>query len=202
MTHPPPVAAASAALHPRVTRAIWRAAILELAASGYAGLSMERVARRARVGKAALYRRWPGKEAMILEMIGDIDLPIVAAADCGGLEADLADYVRNAARLVRRPLARRLLPEFYAEMNRDGALGRALRQRLFGAKASRVLDIVDRAVARGEIAAPQDPTPIPAIVSGAIYWALFIERRPGDAATVAALAGALAAAIRHLAGAG
>lgn len=184
-------------LHPRVTRAIWRAVILELARSGYAGLSMEQVARRARVGKAALYRRWPGKEAMVIDMIEDLDLPIIAAADRGSLEADLADYITQAARLARRPLARRLLPDFYAEMNRDSPLGTALRARLLGPKSSRVLDIVARAVGRGEMAPPPDPTLIPAIVAGTLYWSFVLERRAADAATIAGLSWALAGAIRQ-----
>src|SRR5262249_46134400 len=44
--------------------AIRRAAADELAASGYAGLTMEKVASRAGTNKNALYRRWPNRLAL------------------------------------------------------------------------------------------------------------------------------------------
>lgn len=46
--------------------ALYRATLAELEAVGYGGLTMEGVAARARTGKAALYRRWPGKQALVL----------------------------------------------------------------------------------------------------------------------------------------
>ncbi|MGH3501225.1 MAG: TetR/AcrR family transcriptional regulator [Nocardioidaceae bacterium] len=46
--------------------ALYTAALAELAAHGYAALSMEGVAARAHTGKAALYRRWPSKRELVL----------------------------------------------------------------------------------------------------------------------------------------
>lgn len=46
--------------------ALYAAALAELAERGYAGLSVEGVAARARTGKAALYRRWSGKQELVL----------------------------------------------------------------------------------------------------------------------------------------
>jgi hypothetical protein len=39
------------------------------AETGYARMSIEAIARRAGVGKAALYRRWPSKQEMLSELI-------------------------------------------------------------------------------------------------------------------------------------
>ncbi|MFK0291050.1 TetR/AcrR family transcriptional regulator [Streptomyces sp. NPDC090442] len=38
-------------------------------------LSMERIAREAGVGKATLYRRWPGKSALLLDVMRSLDAP-------------------------------------------------------------------------------------------------------------------------------
>jgi AcrR family transcriptional regulator len=46
-------------------RALYDATLAELAAVGYAGLTMEGIAARARTGKAALYRRWSTKHALV-----------------------------------------------------------------------------------------------------------------------------------------
>jgi AcrR family transcriptional regulator len=49
--------------------AILDATVRELSATGYSGLTMDGVARRAGTGKAALYRRWPSKRDMVLDAL-------------------------------------------------------------------------------------------------------------------------------------
>jgi len=46
--------------------AVYAATLAELTELGYGGLSMEGIAARAGTGKAALYRRWPTKRAVVL----------------------------------------------------------------------------------------------------------------------------------------
>lgn len=182
-----------------MTRAIWRSLILELAETGYGALSVERVARRAKVGKAALYRRWPSKQAMVLDMIQAIEIPVVSADDCGSLPADLMDYLRKAAHFVRRPLARRLLPEFYAEISRGGPLGEALRSKIQGAKTTRLIELLERARRRGEIGHLPEPALVSALIIGPIYWAWMIERSAVGEETIQKLALALTVALIALA---
>lgn len=45
--------------------ALYDAALAELAAVGYGGLTMEGIAARAKTGKAALYRRWSSKHDLV-----------------------------------------------------------------------------------------------------------------------------------------
>jgi AcrR family transcriptional regulator len=49
--------------------ALYDAALAELTAVGYAGLTMEGIAARARTGKAALYRRWTSKYALVQDAL-------------------------------------------------------------------------------------------------------------------------------------
>jgi AcrR family transcriptional regulator len=49
--------------------AVLAAAIAEIGENGVAGASMDRIARRAGTGKAALYRRWPNVRALALDAI-------------------------------------------------------------------------------------------------------------------------------------
>ncbi|MCV7099704.1 TetR/AcrR family transcriptional regulator [Mycobacterium palustre] len=46
-------------------RALYEATLAELAEVGYGGLTMEGIAARAHTGKAALYRRWCSKQALV-----------------------------------------------------------------------------------------------------------------------------------------
>jgi AcrR family transcriptional regulator len=76
--------AAGAAVHRRpgrprseqAERAIIDAALSLFAESGPDGLCMERVAARAGVGKATIYRRWPGKEDLLLDALAALKTPL------------------------------------------------------------------------------------------------------------------------------
>jgi len=60
----------------RADRAIIDAALSVFAESGIEGLCIETVAARAGVGKATIYRRWPGKEDLLLDAIGALQAPL------------------------------------------------------------------------------------------------------------------------------
>jgi AcrR family transcriptional regulator len=49
--------------------AVFAATLAELTDFGYGGLTMEGIAARARTGKAALYRRWPTKHALVSDAL-------------------------------------------------------------------------------------------------------------------------------------
>jgi AcrR family transcriptional regulator len=57
-------------------RAIIDAALSLFAESGPDGLCMEQVAARAGVGKATIYRRWPGKEDLLLDALAALKTPL------------------------------------------------------------------------------------------------------------------------------
>jgi AcrR family transcriptional regulator len=57
-------------------RAIIDAALDLFAESGPEGLCIEKVAARAGVGKATIYRRWPGKEDLLLDALAAVKVPL------------------------------------------------------------------------------------------------------------------------------
>jgi AcrR family transcriptional regulator len=60
----------------KAERAIIDAALEEFAESGPEGLCIEKVAARAGVGKATIYRRWPGKEELLLDALAAVKVPL------------------------------------------------------------------------------------------------------------------------------
>jgi len=60
----------------RADRAIIDAALSLYDESGVEGLCIEKVAARAGVGKATIYRRWPGKEDLLLDVIASLKTPL------------------------------------------------------------------------------------------------------------------------------
>ena len=78
-----PTSSRNTPVRPAVTAAITRATFREWARVGYASLAMEAVARRAGVGKAALYRRWPSKEALVADLMRQVGTPLGEVPDHG-----------------------------------------------------------------------------------------------------------------------
>ncbi|MER5587159.1 TetR/AcrR family transcriptional regulator [Streptomyces asoensis] len=77
-------------------RAILDAALEQLGTVGWNGLTMEGVAAGAQTGKAAVYRRWPSKEALVADALR-AGLPrLDAVPDLGSVREDLVALCRGA----------------------------------------------------------------------------------------------------------
>ena len=92
--------------------AILEATLAELAGTGFEDLSFEKVATRARTGKAALYRRWSTPEDLVLAALTD---PVAGFAETpppriGTLRGDLLTLLGGLARVLDEPHGRALLP--------------------------------------------------------------------------------------------
>jgi AcrR family transcriptional regulator len=145
-------ATGGAVLRQRVTDAITEAAFTELAEAGYARLSMEAVARRASVGKAALYRRWPSKQAMITELIRNKvtdTLPHTSAT--GDLHTDLRELLATFHSQLANPLLARIGTELLAESSRDGALAEMLYTEVTAPRRLAARAILQGAIDHGDL---------------------------------------------------
>ncbi|ROO87948.1 TetR family transcriptional regulator [Actinocorallia herbida] len=72
---------------PDLTPRVLAAALDVYARTGWAAFTLDAVARQARVGKAALYRRWPTKDHLLFDAIEAHTQPLVAT-DTGSLHGD------------------------------------------------------------------------------------------------------------------
>ena len=117
-------------LRGEITTAIRQAVVQELAAAGYGRLSIEAVARRAGVGKTAVYRRWSSKLDMVLEMVTDVAGQSLPMPDTGSLRGDLEFVLRIAARALRHPMASQIIPDLLAEAARNPQIAHTLQDAL------------------------------------------------------------------------
>jgi AcrR family transcriptional regulator len=130
--------------------AIFEATLAELAEVGYAKLTMERVAARARASKASVYRRWPSRMELALEAVRQLAPDPSSTPDTGSLRGDTLAFLRNVASLLAGPAGealRGLLGDALADPTRTLELRRYSR----GTGHQIMQEIVRRAVARGEI---------------------------------------------------
>lgn len=186
----------AAIMQPTVTDALTRALFEEWADYGYVGISLERVAQRAGVGKAALYRRWPSKLAMVAERLEDIGIELAPIVDTGTLEGDVAAMLYQLRRVLRHRLVRRILPDLHAEMQRNPALAGGVRSRVQIERRQRAASILERAIARGELPAGADADLFNDAAGGMLYWRMIITRERADRHYVEALARFVVAGLR------
>jgi AcrR family transcriptional regulator len=119
-------------------RAIYDAVFHQLQTVGYTRLTMEGVAGCARTGKAALYRRWTGKDDLVVDAI-DHALPSLAdLPDHGDVREDLLELLRRMAAMLNSPTGC-ALQCLLAEVDRDHQLNAVLHGRGRHAAAAAVV---------------------------------------------------------------
>ncbi|WP_371786124.1 TetR/AcrR family transcriptional regulator [Streptosporangium subroseum] len=153
--------------------AILRAAVDELTESGYAGLTMDKVAARAGTNKNAIYRRWPNRLALGIAAYRQL-ATTVPLPDTGSLRGDVLEWLRQANRHWSSPLGA-VLGELIAAAGGASELLAQLQERSGDAAAAPWLTILGRAVARGE-ASPEALHPRVATVAMVLLRNEFVVR--------------------------
>lgn len=189
--------AGAAVMQPAVTAALTRAFFEEWAARGYAALSLENVARRAGVGKAALYRRWRSKADMAGDCLAAVGITITGVADTGSLKGDIRALLFSIRRVLRHPVVRRILPDVHAEIARSSDLRAAVRP-FQARRREQVRRVVDRAVARGELAPSVDYELAADLIGAPIYWRQIVTGGRAHRRYIETLASAITAAMEAM----
>lgn len=169
----------AAVLQPSVTEAITAAAMTELVDHGFAGLAMDRVARSARVGKSALYRRWPSKVDMVVDLLAQLSVPTGATPDTGALPGDLRALLQSTADWLAEPRVQAVLPGLMAESLSNAALADATRRHVTDPRLAWARTVLLRAQERGEIS-PDDVDVLTDLLVATLYWRV-VHGRPVDA---------------------
>lgn len=156
-----------------VTDALTRAFFAEWARVGYAALSLERVARAAGSGKAALYRRWPDKAAMAKDLLPQVGLLVTDIDDQGSFEADVLALLLAIRRVLRHQTIRRIVSDIHAELERNAGLAAAVRP-FQEARRARAHGVVARAIARGELPDTTDSALAADLLAAPLYWRIAV----------------------------
>jgi AcrR family transcriptional regulator len=140
----------------QVVHRVLDAAIVELAASGYAGFRMEEVVAMAGVNKTTIYRRWPSRAALVAALVDRMRQPLRdrPLPDTGALERDLIEAFTRRLAMRRKVEGRawaRLLDERYSP-EVEAIIGHTVDERRGEWRA-----MVTRAIDRGELPKGTDP---------------------------------------------
>lgn len=141
---------------PQAHRSILTAAEEILHESGYAGFTIEAVARRAGASKPTIYRWWKGKAALIMEIYERERETTLTVSDRGSLERELTIRMRNLWRLWQTTPLGHALRSILAEAQIDPAALAQLREEFLPKRRASTHTLFARAIARGEISADAD----------------------------------------------
>ena len=167
--------------NPESADAILDAAEAVLREAGYSGFSIEAVARRARAGKPTIYRWWPSKAALLLDVYQRQKR--VETPDTGNLEEDLVGFLRNLFAHWRGTPSGNVFRSLVAEAQSDASAAAALADYTRGRSTHTGL-MIDRAKARGEVAADIDAEIAADLIASFAWRHLLTDRLDEDEATI------------------
>ncbi|WP_216591190.1 TetR/AcrR family transcriptional regulator [Streptomyces brasiliscabiei] len=160
-----------------------REALVDL---GWSKLTLGDVATRAGVAKTTLYRRWAGKNELVVDAVAEL-FDELRLPDRGSLAADIEGVVLQFAAILARPEAKSGLMAVIAESTRDDALRERIRASIVDRQKRLVLEGRARALTRGEL--PPEPDPATAtrtvdlifdVVAGAVVHRTLVSAERAD----------------------
>lgn len=193
MTHPRPSDAAPGSGRPKdpaASAALKQAALRLVRERGY-DVSITAIIKAAGVSRQTLYNRWNSKAELVLDAVFELAGLQVATPD---LRSDaprrelLAAYLRDVFGHLRADAE--LLRILVAQVQTDPGFRRNFFERFALPRAKIVTDLIEDAQRRGELSPERDPELLSAMIHGAFWYRLMIDRPLTDA-----MAGQIAAEI-------
>jgi len=167
--------------------AILEATLAVLGEVGYDLLTIDAVAARAKASKATVYRRWPGKAALVVDAIQTLkphadDTDPEAACiwpDTGSLRGDLLAGCCNFVERLNSDEGRLMVAVMTAQA-RDPELAEAMRATTYEDKRRYCRVLANRAVARGELTSTAGADTFVEVLPAIMFNRLLISGQPFD----------------------
>ncbi len=159
--------------------AICDATLALLLEVGYDRMSMDAVAARAHASKATIYRRWPGKQELVLDAVRARGVGLTVAEDTGSLRGDLVATYRSAVHGSAADDAD-LIAGVLRAMRTAPELADCVRSQVIESKCDVSRVIVARAIARGELPAETDPLILHEVASALWFHRVLVVGGPVD----------------------
>ena len=133
-----------------LSQAILQATLAELADVGYAGMTMESVALRARASKASLYRRWTNRTELVVDAMECVRPYDLVVPDTGNVRDDLLILLHRMIWVHDSPTGE-ATHGLLAEVLSHPELMDAVRDRFICPAIGLVLEVLRAGSARGEV---------------------------------------------------
>lgn len=167
------------ACDPRVARS--RAAVIDatldlLAEVGYAGVSIDAIAKRSGVARTTIYRHWPSL-AELVQDAATSTMGIKVVDDTGDPRADLTAHLRMLVDKLTNSDWGRLLPTVVDAASRDAGVAE-LQRRSTAERRGAAMAIARRGVERGQLRDDVDIELIGEMVAGVLFTRHLVTHLP------------------------
>ncbi len=167
----------------RAHNSVVAAALRLFAARGIDATSMDAIADSSGVSKATIYKHWPDKDALCLEVMTHVHGTDVMPpdVDSGDLRADLISVLSHEPPAEHSELRAKLMPHLMAYGVRNPAFGKAWRTRALEPPRKQLAGILRRGVDRGALAPSMNVDAAIAMLFGPMmysYLLTLIDRQP------------------------
>jgi len=161
----------------RLDESLLEAGLAVMLERGYHSATLTEIARRAGVGTPAIYRRWPTKAALAIDIVVRVSErePI---PDSGSIRDDLVAFMLLRLRTWSNPLFRQIVFPVLLDGSAEDALGVQVRQRFIDYRKALEARIL-RSVGTGELRSDTDPNRLVDLLMGTIAMPLlFFQEVP------------------------
>lgn len=161
----------------RLDRALLDATCALLAEHGYAGTTIDAVARLAGTSKPTLYRRHGNRAELVIDALVDRfgDDP---TQDTGTLRGDLTDLQRHQLELFSDPVMRGAVGGLLDEVGASSETASAFVERFLAPRRAATAHLLERAALRGEIEPCEDPEWICDLITGPLMMRALLPGLP------------------------
>jgi AcrR family transcriptional regulator len=154
-------------------------AVLHLVAEhGFDALSIEGVATKAGVGKGTIYRRWPNKEAMIVDVLASISEEWPEVPEGQTVRDGLIDLVDTIRVSTQDSPAGRLMPRVMASVAQYPDVMAAYRERVVEPRTKRLHELILRGKENGELRPDLDTDLATTLLVGPILYVAMMRSKP------------------------
>jgi AcrR family transcriptional regulator len=153
-------------------RAILDAARALLVEEGFTRLRLEHVAARAGVGKGTIYRRWPSKEALTLDVVLELAAPYLDIPDVGDTRAELRATVGNPLDAIVSTPWGPVIRAMLSQIAGNPAIGDPFRASVVAHRRAEIGRVIERGIARGDLRPDVDASVATELLVGPVYFRL------------------------------
>jgi len=150
-----------------------------LRSEGEARFSIERLASVAGVSKASIYRRWPTKGALLIELYME-GFTEVIREDARSFRNEVKRYLLATVARLKDPLWRSILCSLMVEGQYDPVTDQLLKDRVVRPRRAAGLALLARAERSGQICAGLDHELILDLLFGPLWYRLLFGHGPID----------------------